>query len=119
MPMNVLIMGTSHHPNGFVERLTRGKVRLPQGHTLPMYVWEHRHRRVKQLLWLHALALPLFALYMGHAPIPSAAFGVPVGAIALLSKLSRDRRFRGAVAGSGLLAASALLVHASGSAVEA
>ena len=107
---------TTHTP---IETLTRGKLRVPRGQSLPADIWERRHRRIKQLLWLHALAIPVLATLAGDDAVHAASHGAALAGIALLTKLSRDRRFRGAVASVGLLTASALVVHMSGGATEA
>ncbi len=92
---------------------------LPQGGKLPEEVWWSRHRGILVLLWLHAVAIPVYALIRGYpvwhtllesAIVPSAAF---VATTTLV-----PRRVRTAVASVGLLSSSAVLVHLSGGLIE-
>lgn len=39
---------------------------LPQGHSLESEEWLRRHRRIVWLLWLHALAVPVFGLVISR-----------------------------------------------------
>lgn len=93
---------------------------LPRGRLLTESVWEHRHRAIIRLLWLHVVGLGLFAVFRGyewsHAVVESAIVAVP----ALLASYERlGRGLRSCIAAFGLVSASAVLVHLSGGYIEA
>ena len=79
--------------NGDLARLA-GKLRwaLPRGQTLPHEVWQQRHRGLLALLWLHALALPVFAVLQGQGVLHSVAEGAIPAALAALAHAARHRR---------------------------
>src|SRR3954452_4410 len=85
---------------------------LPQGRTLPDDVWLRRHRWMLNLLWAHALALPLLGLLRGYGIAHTLGHAVPMVACGLAATHYSDRRREAAVLVSiGLLTASAELVH--------
>jgi serine phosphatase RsbU (regulator of sigma subunit)/anti-sigma regulatory factor (Ser/Thr protein kinase) len=92
---------------------------LPEGGTLSDESWATRHGGILVLLWLHAVAIPVFALLrgftFGHVLVESAT--VPVLAFAA-SWRALPRRGRTMAASLGLLSSSALLVHISGGLIE-
>jgi signal transduction histidine kinase len=92
---------------------------LPQGGVLPDHVWEHRHRVIVGLLWIHIVAFTGFGLLtsqdMAHSVFEVLLVAVP----ALLATWKRrNRRFRATCASFGLVSSSAVLVHLSGGYVE-
>ena len=40
---------------------------LPKGGSLPEVDWQARHRWVTALLWVHVVAIPLYAIYRGSS----------------------------------------------------
>jgi diguanylate cyclase (GGDEF)-like protein len=93
---------------------------IPHGRTLPAGAWGRRHRILRGLLWMHALALPALAFAaFGLGPMAAGAHGAPVLLLAVLAGLGRDRRRQAVAVAAGLLTASAMIVHASGGPVEA
>jgi diguanylate cyclase (GGDEF)-like protein len=92
---------------------------LPAGHALPDDVWEQRHTGIVLLLWVHAVVLTGFALFVNDSVLHSLAEGAPMVIAALLAGMTRlGRKPRAAAASFGLITASALLVHLSGGYVE-
>jgi hypothetical protein len=67
---------------GWDRHFTRLQAALPQGRTLPENAWQSRHRALLLLLWLHALALPVFRLSQGFGVIDSAGDGGVLAVIA-------------------------------------
>jgi GAF domain-containing protein/anti-sigma regulatory factor (Ser/Thr protein kinase) len=103
----------------FGELAGGARAALPRGRTLPESSWRLRHRAIVVLLWCHAVAVPLIAVWRGfgipHVLLESAV--LPVMAVgAMLPAI--DRRARTAVASLGLLTASGILVHLSGGLIE-
>ncbi|MCU1380232.1 MAG: hypothetical protein JWN29_3215 [Acidimicrobiales bacterium] len=93
---------------------------LPRGGALPADLWEARHRTVLVVLWLHVVAVPVFALVVGRPLLHALVEAVPIallGASASLQSAS-GRGVRAVLASAGLLAASATLVHLAGGATE-
>src|SRR3954454_24633613 len=85
---------------------------LPQGRTLPDDVWLRRHRWMLNLLWAHAVVLPLIGLLRGYGIAHTLGHAVPMVACGLAANHYSDRRRGAAVLVSiGLLTASAELVH--------
>ena len=92
---------------------------LPRGGALTERVWNSRHRRLRQLLVLHAVGLTVFGTLRGFGVLQSAAEGSVVALAALLAgspKLSRS--IRAMVVSFGLMAASGILVQFSGGLIE-
>src|SRR4051812_2498517 len=85
---------------------------LPQGRTLPDDVWRRRHRWMLNLLWAHAVVLPLLGVLRGYGPLHTLGHAVPMVACAVAATHWADRRREAAVLVSiGLLTSSAELVH--------
>ena len=98
-----------------------GKLRwaVPRGQTLPHDVWARRHRALLGLLWLHVVALPLFAATQGAGVLHSLEHGGLLAGLAATAHCARHRRRLAAVVVSlGLITSSALVVHASGGVIE-
>ncbi|MEY2420595.1 MAG: hypothetical protein QOI95_662 [Acidimicrobiaceae bacterium] len=93
--------------------------KLPRGGTLPEDEWQYRHRGVTVLLWVHAVAIPVYAAVRGfsaaHIAVESAI--VPMSALAASQRVL-SRRMRTLAASFGLLSSSAVLVHLSGGLIE-
>lgn len=92
---------------------------LPQGGTLSEADWASRHRGIVALMWVHALAIPVYALVRGfpavHTVLESAI--LPIAAL-IAGHRVLTQRIRTLVAAAGLLTASGLLVHLSGGLIE-
>lgn len=105
---------------GRMRGLTRDVLQLlPRGGALTERVWTSRHRRLRQLLILHAVGIALFGTFRGLGLIHSMGEGAVVAlaaAIAGSPKLSRS--VRAMTVSFGLMAASAILVHISGGLIE-
>jgi PAS domain S-box-containing protein len=104
----------------FLHRL-RGA--LPTGRSLPDEAWSRRHRALLGLLWLHAPAIALFALYRGFGLRHSLLEGSVVIAIASLATFATQqgtsRKLCSGLVSFGLLTSSAIVVHISGGYIEA
>jgi PAS domain S-box-containing protein len=93
---------------------------LPNGRSLPSDAWARRHRGIVALLLLHALGLPVFGVVHGHGPAESLAYSGPVAILSLAAvATARWRTVAAALASTGLLTASAVLVHLSHGLTEA
>ena len=93
---------------------------LPQGHLLESGEWARRHRGIVWLLWLHAIGLPAFGLLTAHHVQLGFEGGVILAVLAVVATSSHlTRRVRAAIATSGLILSSAVLVHLSGGVIEA
>lgn len=83
-------------------------------------MWARRHRGILLILWVHAVALAVFALVRGKGFVHAVTEG---GAVALFAALashpSLSIRARSAAATIGLMTSSAVLVHLSGGVIEA
>ncbi|MDP9293560.1 MAG: diguanylate cyclase, partial [Actinomycetota bacterium] len=92
---------------------------LPKGQTLPDESWERRHQWMLALIALNAVGVLAFSLLRGfplwHALIDAA----PVAGFGLLAWRTHGRKLRSALAATGLLTASAVIVHVSGGYIEA
>lgn len=87
---------------------------------LPPDVWARRHRVITAIVWVHAIALPLFALTQGLPLWHSLLEGVPIAVFGAAAMVPfRSRRFRASMVALGLLTSSAVLVHISGGVIEA
>ena len=92
---------------------------LPKGHTLDVEEWGRRHLGIVWLLWLHAVALPLYSLLAGQYLSLGLLGGVILVGVAALAMSRRlPYRLRAALATVGLIFASAVLVHLSGGFIE-
>jgi diguanylate cyclase (GGDEF)-like protein/PAS domain S-box-containing protein len=92
---------------------------LPKGQTLPDESWEQRHRWMLGLLWFHVAGLFAFSLIEGFPVWHAAVDAAPVAAAAVADRFADGRKLRSAITATGLLTASALVVHISGGYVEA
>lgn len=92
---------------------------LPRGDSLETVEWMRRHRGIVWLLWCHAVGVPLFSMMTGLYLWLGAVGGGLLAACAILALTpSLSARFRAALATSGLILASTLLVHLSGGYIE-
>jgi diguanylate cyclase (GGDEF)-like protein/PAS domain S-box-containing protein len=95
-----------------MSRLSAIRAALPQGATLPDDVWRRRHRWMLNLLWGHALALPILGLFRHYGLFHTLGHAVPMVACAVAATHFADRRREASVLVSlGLLTSSAELVH--------
>jgi diguanylate cyclase (GGDEF)-like protein/PAS domain S-box-containing protein len=92
---------------------------LPKGQTLPDESWAQRHRWMVNLLWFHVAGLFVFSLLMGFPVWHAALDAAPVAGAAVADRFADGRKMRSAITATGLLTASALVVHVSGGYVEA
>ena len=89
------------------------------GSTLPPEVWAQRHRWILALLWLHVPGVFLFALARDTSFSHSVEETTIVVFFATAATVLRDRRRLSTVlTSSGLMAASAVLVHLSDGSIE-
>ena len=98
----------------------RARDGLPRGRTLPLEVWQRRHRAMVTIVWAHVVGLAIFGLAQGYSPAHVGLDVVPIavfGAAAMLR--GRSMRFRACMAALALLISSAALVHLSHGAIEA
>ena len=108
-------MGT----RGVLRAVPLVKAVLPEGRALPEALWSTRHRAILGLLWVHAVALAVFAAIRGYSAFHSLLeVGIIVAAVLLASWKGLGRPARAAVATFGLFTCSALLVHFSGGVTE-
>jgi signal transduction histidine kinase len=97
----------------------RARRLLPRGHTLPDGEFRRRHRALLVLLWLHAVAVPLWGLERGYDVSHSALEGGSIALWAAAATLVGARRAGPALVALGLLTSSAVIVHLSDGAIEA
>ena len=92
---------------------------LPQGGALTSRVWNLRHRRLRQLLVLHAVGIAAFGTARGFGLLHSTAEGlIPLLAAVAAGHPRLNRTAQSMVVSFGLLGASAILVHISGGLIE-
>jgi diguanylate cyclase (GGDEF)-like protein len=93
---------------------------LPTGGTLPAAAFEARHRTVLALLWLHVVALPLFAVARGY-PLRHGMLDTFPILICALAGMHRgfNPRGRASIASLGLVTCSAIFTHLWGGVTEA
>jgi diguanylate cyclase (GGDEF)-like protein/PAS domain S-box-containing protein len=90
----------------------RIKQALPAGVMLPREAWEPRHRWIVRLLWAHVPALAVFSLLKGNGVLHTMVEVTPLITCAVAANTeSLSPRVRSCFAGSGLMIASAVLVH--------
>ncbi len=115
------------HPNGGLADVVgagrsiarRARDWFSAGSTLPPEVWAQRHRWILALLWLHVPGIFLFALARSETFEHSVEETIIVVAFATAATVFRDRRRLSTVlTASGLMAASAVLVHLSNGSIE-
>ena len=103
-----------------MSRFRAFRTALPQGRTLPDDVWLRRHRWMLNLLWAHAIALPLLGLVRGYGPLHTLGHAIPMVACGWAATHYSDRRREASVLVSiGLLTSSAELVHILDGMIEA
>lgn len=93
---------------------------LPHGRPLPRDVWVSRHRWVVSILAAQTVGIPFFALTRGFPlshSLEEAA--LPAVMVALACWPRPNDVLRGAVAATGLMVVSGIVVHLSGGAIEA
>lgn len=92
---------------------------LPRGGNLPLAAWQRRHRGMVTLLWLHALAIPLFGLAVDVGIFHALAEGSVVALAAVVAgQRGWPRGVRSTATVVGLLSSSGILVHLSGGLIE-
>jgi diguanylate cyclase (GGDEF)-like protein len=103
-----------------LRRLTRAGLEfLPKGRSLPEDVWRTRHRMLSYLLRAHVVVVFLFSWARGEGLVHSAGEAAVVALFALLGGTYASRRaLSSAMVAIGLVASSALLVHAAGGSIE-
>jgi diguanylate cyclase (GGDEF)-like protein/PAS domain S-box-containing protein len=92
--------------------ISRLRLLLPEGRTLPDSAWRHRHHAMVGLLLFESIGLVVFSFAEGnswHHSLAHAAALVPICAIALL--IQDRRRTASVLVSLGLITACALLVH--------
>jgi len=100
--------------------ISRLRLLLPEGRTLPDSAWRHRHHAMVGLLFAEAIGLTIFSFAQGnswHHSVLHAAALIPVCLIALL--IEDRRRVASVLVSLGLITACALLVHIWDGAIEA
>jgi diguanylate cyclase (GGDEF)-like protein len=102
-----------------VDALVHLRLSLPRGQSLPENVWRRRHHGILWMLWAHVVALFLFGLVQGVAPIH---VGAEVSIIALCAWAARRSelsiRLQSCIATSGVMICSAVFTHLSGGYIE-
>jgi diguanylate cyclase (GGDEF)-like protein/PAS domain S-box-containing protein len=107
----------AHDGQGAISRL---RLMLPAGRTLPDSAWLPRHHAMVGLLFVEAVGLTIFSFAQGnswHHSVLHAGVLVPIGVIALL--IEERRRTASVLVSLGLITACALLVHIWHGAIEA
>src|SRR5690348_4078447 len=100
--------------------IARARRVLPRGRTLPAAELARRHRMLLVLLWLHAVAVPLWGVDRGFTVGHSLVEGGAVAVCALAATVASSRRAGGPLlVALGLLTSSAVIVHLSGGVIEA
>jgi diguanylate cyclase (GGDEF)-like protein/PAS domain S-box-containing protein len=99
--------------------LSRLRLLLPEGRTLPDDAWRRRHHAMVLLLVGESVGLVLFSLAQGNSWLHSLAHAAALLPIAVLALLVEHRRRAASVLVSlGLITACALLVHIWHGAIE-
>jgi hypothetical protein len=92
---------------------------LPRGGELPADVWQHRHRGLVVLLWLHVPGIAVFGIVrdvgVQHALVEASA----IAALALTASFAPTATMRMVAATLGLMASSGVIVHLSDGSIEA
>jgi diguanylate cyclase (GGDEF)-like protein/PAS domain S-box-containing protein len=102
------------------DALTRIRLLLPTGNTLPYAAWRRRHHAMVGLLLVEAVGLAIFARAEGFSFFHSMLHAAGLIPIAIIGLLIEDRRRPASVLISlGLITACALLVHTWHGAIEA
>ncbi|HUX87340.1 MAG TPA: HAMP domain-containing sensor histidine kinase [Chloroflexota bacterium] len=100
----------------FLTRAFRSlRSRLPAGHALSEENWQHQHKTILVLLWLHAIGIVFYGVIADYPLRNSLLEASAIAVAAILAGVVRGgRRIRSALATLGLLTSSAVLVHLSG-----
>lgn len=94
--------------------------RLPDSGGIPEDAWHRRHRGILTLLWFHVPAILLFGLYQGARWDHVLLGATTVAAFAAFAtQLAHRRTLSTVLASTGLVTASAVIVHLSGGVIEA
>jgi diguanylate cyclase (GGDEF)-like protein/PAS domain S-box-containing protein len=107
----------AHDGQGAISRL---RLMLPEGRTLPDSAWLARHHAMVGLLFAESIGLTIFSFAQGnswHHSVLHAGALIPIGVIALL--IEERRRTAAVLVSLGLITACALLVHIWHGAIEA
>ncbi len=100
-----------------LDRLTRA---LPRGRTLPISVFQQRHKVLLGLLWFMAAANLVFALFQGNSLLHALIEGSIVAVFAICATWAGNRpTLAAALVGGGLMAACAVFVHLADGLIEA
>jgi diguanylate cyclase (GGDEF)-like protein len=101
--------------------LAGARRRLPTGGTLPAAEFERRHAALCRVLWVSAIALPVFSFAIAHySLLHDLAHALPVIPLAYLAgRPTLKPRERSIACALGLLTVAALGVHISGGTIEA
>ncbi len=92
---------------------------LPEGRAIAEDVWSRRHRAMVMLVWLHAIAIPVYAVLTGETVRHGLFEGAIVAAAGACARWGpNSRRFRSVAATLGLVISSAVLVHLADGLVE-
>jgi diguanylate cyclase (GGDEF)-like protein/PAS domain S-box-containing protein len=100
--------------------ISRMRLLLPEGRTLPDDAWRSRHHAMVGLLFAEAVGLVLFSWAQGNSWLHNIAHAgalVPIGVIALM--IEDRRRAASVLVSLGLITSCALLVHIWHGAIEA
>jgi len=93
---------------------------IPRGRPLPPEVWQSRHRWVIGILAAQSVGIPFYAVYRGHSAGEALiAMLVPSATVLLASWKRIPSRARAALAATGLMAVSAVVVLLSDGVTEA
>jgi two-component system, cell cycle sensor histidine kinase and response regulator CckA len=109
---------TIRSPSPVLEGFRQTWRSLPQGKSLPAETWARRHRAITRVLWLHVVAIPLFAWFQDYSALHALLEAAPVAAAAVAARFVRGRRAATMIASVGLVSCSAILVHISGGVIE-
>jgi hypothetical protein len=92
---------------------------LPRGGELPADIWQHRHRGLVTLLWLHVPGIALFGMVRGVDPVHALQEAAAIAALATVATLAPSTTLRMIAATLGLMASSGVIVHLSDGSIEA
>ncbi len=103
-----------------LRRLTRAGLEfLPKGRSLPEDVWRARHRMLSYLLRAHVVIVFVFSWAGGQGLVHSAGDAALIALFAFLGGSFASRRaLSSAMVALGLVASSAVLVHAADGSIE-
>lgn len=96
----------------------RTRQALPRSRELPPEEFRVRHHAVLIILGAHAIGIAAFGTFRGYPVAHSVAEGAIIAVFVLLASAPFSTRTRSAIAATGLVTSSAILVHLSGGAIE-